>query len=372
MVGDRLIDTFVELVRIDSPSGAEAAVADYCARRLEGLGFSVSFDDTRQQTGSDTGNLFAQLPGDEPATLVLSAHMDCVQPCEGVEPLVGSDEISSAGETVLGADDKAGIAAILETATRLVESGRPRPTLRVVLTVAEEIGLQGAKALDAQAVNGDLCLVLDADGPVGGIVIGAPTHYTFVATFWGRASHAGVAPREGRSAIVMASRAIAAMKLGQVDEITTANIGSIEGGTATNVIAARVFVTGECRSLDSTRVEEVRAAMDTAMSQAAQAGEGSVDIRWTREYVGFASAEDSSAVGVVRDACARIGIEASTFTTGGGSDGNIFAAAGIPTLVLACGMRSVHSTEERIAISDLRALADLVESTAVAMAEARP
>lgn len=369
MAADRLIDTFVDLVRIDSPSGAESRVASYCAQRLEDIGFAVRFDDTREVTGSDTGNLLAELPGDAGATLVLSAHMDCVQPCEGVEPLVGAQEISSAGETVLGADDKAGIAAIIEAATRLVESGRPRPTLRVVFTVSEEIGLQGAKALDPSGIEGDVCLVLDADGPVGGIVIGAPTHYTFVATFWGRSSHAGVAPQEGRSAIVMASRAIAAMKLGRLDEQTTANIGSIQGGTATNVVPAQVTVTGECRSLDPDRVEQVRSVMDTALHEAARTGDGTVDVRWTREYVGFSSAEDSRAVALVRAACESIGIEASTFTTGGGSDGNIFAEAGLPTLVLSCGMQSVHSTAERMAIADLRALADLVEAVAVALAE---
>lgn len=365
----RLIDTFVDLVRIDSPSGSEAGVARYCADRLTALGFSVRFDDSRDRTRADTGNLIAELPGTVPGTLVLSAHMDCVQPCEGVEPVIGAEEISSAGETVLGADDKAGIAAIIEAAARVVAAGSARPAIRVVLTVSEEIGLQGAKALDPADAHGDLCLVLDADGPVGGMVVGAPTHYTFVATFWGKASHAGVAPEDGRSAIVMASRAIAAMSLGRVDECTTANVGTIEGGNATNVIAARVLITGECRSLDPDRVEDVRRSMDTVMHEAARAGGGTVDVSWTREYVGFSSAEDSQAVRLVSAACERIGVEPRTFTTGGGSDGNIFAEAGVPTLVLSCGMQSVHSTEERLALADLRGLADLVEAVVVVMAE---
>lgn len=367
---DRLLDTFLELVRIDSPTGEEAGVAAYCAERLRALGFSVRFDDSAPRTGSNTGNLIATLSGAAGArTLVLSAHMDCVQPCRGVEPILADGIVSSAGETVLGADDKAGVAVILEVAARLVESDASRADLRVVLTVGEEVGLTGAKALDPGDVTGDLCLVLDADGRPGGIVIGAPTHYTFVAQYHGVASHAGVAPEEGRSALVMAARAVAAMHLGRLDEKTTANIGTIEGGTATNVVPARAVVTGECRSLDRERVEEVRKTMDTILKQAAHAGSGTVDIAWTREYDGFGFDPGDPLVALVKKACAEASVETSTFTTGGGSDGNVFAALGIPTLVLACGMTGVHSTSESIATADLEALADIVTGVARLMVD---
>ncbi len=368
MTSDRLLETFLDLVRIDSPSCSEAAVASYCADRLAGLGFDVTFDTSAPVTGSDTGNLFARLSGSTDTRLVLSAHMDCVAPCLGVEPRVDDGVISSAGETVLGADDKAGIAAILEAVERLVTRSEPHPELLVVLTVSEETGLTGAKALDPTAVVGDLCLVLDADGAPGGIVIGAPTHYTFAATFHGKASHAGVAPEEGTSALVMASRAIAAMSLGRLDEQTTANIGSVDGGTATNVVPAMAHVTGECRSIDSGRVEDVRLQMDETMRDAAGAEGGTVDIVWTREYVGFSSNTEDEIVKLVADSCADVGLTPRTFTTGGGSDGNVFAAAGVPTLVLSCGMQAVHSTEERLNVADLQALTSLVEAVATRMA----
>ncbi|MDP2401179.1 MAG: M20/M25/M40 family metallo-hydrolase, partial [Actinomycetota bacterium] len=172
------------------------------------------------------------------------------------------------------------------------------------------------------------------------------------------------APEEGRSAIAMASRAICSMKLGRLDESTTANNGTISGGSATNVVPPKTTVTGECRSLDRSRVEQVRSAMDQVMREAARSGDGGVDIAWTREYEGFVTPQDSPALAIVAAACRDVDLKPSTFTTGGGSDGNVFAAHGVPTLVLSCGMRAVHSTAERIAVSDLHALADLVNAVA--------
>lgn len=368
---ERLLATFLDLVRIDSPSRLEQKCAIYCESALRGLGFSVGYDDSMRVTGSDTGNLIAELPGDVDSALVLSAHLDCVEPCMGVVPVICDGVIVSAGETVLGSDDKAGLAAILEAVRRLAESGQPRPTIRCVFTVQEEVGLLGAKALAPESVRGDLCLVLDAAGTPGGIVIGAPTHYTFVAEFTGRASHAGVAPELGVSAITAAANAIAAMQLGRLDPETTANIGSIGGGTATNVVAAKTTLTGECRSLDPQRVEEVRTAMHEAMNRAAHDAGGEVDVIWNLEYRGFALDEDSPQVDLVRAACGDIGLKAETFTTGGGSDANIIAAMGVPTVALACGMEGVHSTSEQLEVADLEALTALTVAVARRMAHAR-
>jgi tripeptide aminopeptidase len=365
---ERLLSTFLDLVRIDSPSRSEARCAAYCQRVLSDLGFAVRFDDSAPFTGSDTGNLIAELPGDAGSTLVLSAHLDCVQPCEGVEPRVVDGVVISSGDTVLGADDKAGLSAILETARRLVESGESRPTIRCVLTVQEEIGLIGAKALDGGAAQGDLCLVLDAAGKPGGIVIGAPTHYTFVAEVTGRAAHAGVAPETGVSAIEIVANAIASMELGRLDSETTANIGTVSGGTATNVVAARATVTGECRSLDPRRVEEVRARMHEAMKDAASKAGGLADIVWNLEYRGFITSANAPHVELVRDACADVGLDAGTFTTGGGSDANIIAATDVPTLALACGMEGVHGTSEQLEVADLEALTALTVAVARRMA----
>lgn len=360
MSDERLLATLLELVRIDSPSGSERAVADWCARELRALGLEVR---EGAPVGGECGNLVGTLAGTAPGrALTLCAHMDCVQPCEGVEPVVSGGIVRSAGDTVLGADDKAGVAAIVEALRRVRESGRPHADVRVVLTVGEEVGLRGAKELRAGDVAGDLALVFDADGEVGGVVTASPTHYTFVAQFRGRASHAGVEPEKGRSAIVMASRAVAAMRLGRLDERTTANVGTIEGGRATNVVAESTRLTGECRSLDEARVEEVRAEMDSVMREAARAGRGSVDVRWTREYSALSMAEDDLAVAMARAACGRAGVRARTYATGGGSDANIIAALGVPTLVLACGMRNVHGTGETIAVADLERCCALAEA----------
>lgn len=370
---DRLLGSFLDLVRIDSPSGEEAAVARHCRSVLEEMGFRVSADDTRSLTGSDTGNLIAELPGtvaDAPL-LLLCAHMDCVEPCRGIEPVVRDGVVSTAGETVLGADDKAGIAAIFEAIARVLGDGAPRGDIRVVLTVGEEWGLRGAKALAPAKVAADLCLVLDADGEPGNIVTAAPTHYTFVAEFTGTAAHAGVEPEKGRSALAMAAAAVCAMRLGRLDEHTTANAGAISGGTATNVIPAHVTLTGECRSLRRDRIEEVRLSMDAAMRAAAEERGGDVDVRWTLEYEAFQVPDDSPALRVVQAACTDAGLTPRTSSTGGGSDASVLAAHGVPTLVLACGMRSVHSAEEHIMVRNLEMTAELLRACILRMAGAQ-
>lgn len=354
---ERLLATFLDLVRIDSPSKRESACAAYCAAALEAAGCSVRFDNSAEKTGSDTGNLIAEFPGTAPGTLVLSAHLDCVQPCEGVEPVIAGGIVTSAGETVLGADDKAGLAAAIECVRRLGERDGARPTVRCIFTVQEECGLCGAKALAPTEVAGDVCLVLDADGTPGGIVTGAPTHYTFTAEFIGRASHAGVQPEAGVSAILMAADAIKRMPAGRIDERTTANVGTVEGGTATNVIAGRCRLTGECRSRDRATVESVKAQMDAAMKTAASEAGGSVEIEWTLEYEGFDVDPADPMLGAVSDACTAAGAQVRLYATGGGSDANIFAAKGVPTFALSCGMQGVHGTDEQIAVADLETLA---------------
>jgi tripeptide aminopeptidase len=357
----RLLDTFLDLVRISSPTGRERGVAEYAAAALRGAGCEVRFDETQAQTNADTGNLIAILPASaKGAAVALSAHMDCVDPCEGVEPIVEDGIVRSAGDTVLGGDDKVGVAAAIETVRRLSESREPYAEVRVVLTVSEEQGLIGAKALSAEDAAADVCLVLDADGPIGGIVTSAPTHYTFEARFVGRAAHAGVEPESGVSAIVMAADAIGRMELGRLDERTTANIGTINGGSATNVVAPACSVTGECRSRDRARVEEVRSTMDAALHDSAVAHGGAVEVAWALAYEGFEVPEDSPALHLVQAACKEIGASAHLYATGGGSDGNVIAALGIPTLVLGTGMAKVHTTDERLAVADLEALTDLL------------
>ena len=369
-MGDvRLLETFLELVRIDSPPGFEAATAAYCAAALLEAGCTVRFDDSATVTGSVVGNLIAELPGTAPGILGLSAHLDVVEPCRGIEPVITGGIVHSSGHTVLGADDRSGLAAIIEVVRRFAENGEAHPTLRVLFTVQEEVGLVGAKSLAVADTRCDLCLVLDACGVPGGIVVAAPTHYTFGATFRGRAAHAGVAPEQGLSAISMAARAVSRMRLGRLDDETTANIGSIRGGTATNVIPAACDLTGECRSLDNARCEQVRAEMDAALHAAADDAGGTVDVLWHFEYQGFRYPEDQPAVLLVAEACRDWGVEPRTYQTGGGSDANVFAASGLTALALACGMEGLHGTHEQIAVADLEALTGIVEAVARRMAK---
>ncbi len=365
MSDERLLATFLDLVRIDSPTFHEAAIARFCAAELEAAGARVRLDATAEATGSDTGNLIARLDTTGPgAHVVLSAHMDTVEPGCGVEPVVGEDRVvRSAGATILGADDKVGVATILETVRRLAESDDPHGPVTVILSVAEEVGLVGAKALDPAELEGaDFVLVLDAAGEIGSLVTSAPTHYTFRADFHGTASHAGVAPEDGCSALLMAARAVCAMELGRIDGATTANIGVIDGGVETNVVAAETVMTGECRSLDPSRIEEVRAAMEDAMRRAAADVGGSVDVAWTKAYVGYTVTPQDAVYRIVEAACADVGVAPRPTSTGGGADSNVFAAAGVPVLALGCGMKDVHSPQESVAVDDLELLTALLEA----------
>lgn len=367
----RLLDTFLEAVRIDSPSGEEAEFAAWCAARLRALGCEVRFDSSAAVTGSDTGNLIAELAGNAAGTtLVFSAHLDTVEPGRGIRPVVEDGVVRSQGDTILASDDKAGVAVILETLQVICEGGRPHAPVRVLFTTREEMGLLGAKALSPADCEGDLALVLDAHGGVGGIVTAAPTHHTFRAVFHGLAAHAGVEPEKGRSALRMAAVAVSRMPLGRLDAETTANVGEMRGGRATNVVADECLVTGECRSLDPARAEEVRIEMDRVMREAAAEMGGSVDPVWTKEYDGFRFDESDPVLALVEAAVRDAGFEPSRYPTGGGSDGNVLSGKGLKTLVMACGMSEVHGTSEHIAVADMagltRVLLALVERAASA------
>jgi tripeptide aminopeptidase len=357
----RVLETFLEAVRIDSPSGEEAAFAQWCAQRLREVGCSVRFDESGPVSGSDSGNLIAELAGSATGTVVvLCAHLDTVMPGRGIRPVVADGVVRSSGDTILASDDKAGIAAIIEALRLVQETRMVTAPVRMIFTTGEEMGLQGAKAISRDDCTGDVCLVLDAHGSVGGIVGAAPTQYTFRAEFTGVSAHAGVEPEKGRSALVMAAKAVCGMRLGRLDPATTANVGEIRGGTATNVVTASCVMRGECRSLDAEAAEAVRLEMDGVMRAAALDGGGTVDIDWNLEYPGFRFPPGDPGVELVAGALRSIGITPNVFDTGGGSDANVFTAKGLPSIVLACGMTDVHGTGESIAVADLVALVELI------------
>lgn len=358
----RLLDLFCELVRIESPSRHEAVMAARCADELRELGFTVRFDDSAAQTGADVGNLIAYLPGTAPGHVVLSAHMDTVEPCAGIEPVVEDGVIRSAGETILSADDKAGVAAIFEGMRSVLEEGAPRPDVTVLLTTCEEQHLLGSGALAPDMLPaGAPCYVFDADGAPGTIITGAPCHWTLEATFKGRAAHAGVVPEAGISAIQMAAAAIEAMPLGRIDEATTGNIGAITGGRATNVVPKECTLRGECRSLYPERAEVQKAAMTNALTQAAERFGGTVNINWEFDYGAVLYRKDDPLVQGVFRAAQAAGLTPRCHHDGGGSDANILAARGVRAVTLGIGMTSFHSSEEHILVADLEGTARLVE-----------
>lgn len=363
MNSERLLNTFLDMVHIDSLSRHEAAMAAHCRTVFEGMGFSVSIDNAGETVGSDTGNLIADLPGTGEGHIVLSAHMDCVDPCFGIEPVIEDGIIRSAGNTVLGADDKAGIAAIMEAVRCVLESGEAYPRITVILTICEELSLLGAGAFADDMFEGDVpCVVFDADGAPGTIIKGAPFHYTFKGVFHGRTSHAGVKPEAGISAIAAAADAVTRMRLGRLDERTTANVGMISGGREVNIVADICTIDGECRSLYEDRVEAVKAQLTESMQEAADAAGALVDITWRVDYPGILYGEDHPLMGMLTAAARKAGLEPCFKISGGGADANLFGMKGLMPVTIGIGMTNFHTTEEFIAVKDLEGTARFAEA----------
>ncbi len=345
-----VLDAFLALVRIDSLSGDEGAVAERLRGYLQDAGCQVWSD--------PVGNLLARRAGQGAGStlppLLLSAHMDTVEPGHGIQPRIVDGVVRSDGTTILGADDKAGVAAILTALRQTNGKGSSCCPVEVAFSVQEEVGLIGAKHLDLTQLASKTAIVMDSAGPVGSIVARAPSQDTMTIEITGQASHAGVAPEQGVSAVVVAARAIASMRLGRIDSETTANIGVIRGGMATNIIPAHVTMRGEARSLDEGRLKAQTSHMRECFETAAHELGAKVDFWVERSYSSINLSPESAVVRRVSRAMAAVGVEASLISTGGGSDANIFMGAGIETANLGFGMMRPHSVDEHIAVADLR------------------
>jgi len=352
MINDtRLLDTLLALVRIDSPSGEEVAMARELKARLRNLGLRVELDAMH--------NLVARLPG-QGAPFLLAAHMDTVMPGRGIKPVVKEGIVHSDGTTILGADDKAGLAVILEVLQNIVEENLPHPPLEVVVTVQEELGLLGAKGLDLSRVQAKMGVSLDCGGPAGTIVVSAPSQDSLFAVVHGKAAHAGAHPELGINAIVIAAEAIHNMRLGRLDEETTANIGIIHGGTARNIVPDRVELTGEARSRQAAKLEAQTASMVEALQVAARQFKATVDVTVTRAYTGYAFTESDTIVSKLMAACRAAGVEPNLMPTGGGSDANIFNAHGMQVVNTSMGADGEHTTDEHVGLSDMVTCAQIV------------
>ncbi|MBM7604553.1 tripeptide aminopeptidase [Metabacillus crassostreae] len=360
----RLLDEFLELVQVDSETKHEAAIAKVLKEKFSALGLDVVEDDTMSITGHGAGNLVCTLPATKDGidTIYFTSHMDTVVPGNGIKPSVKDGYVFTDGTTILGADDKAGLAAMLEAIKTIKEQSIKHGKIEFVITVGEESGLVGAKALDPSLMTAKFGYALDSDGKVGTIIVAAPTQAKVRATIYGKTAHAGVAPEKGVSAITIAAKAISKMPLGRIDHETTANIGRFEGGTQTNIVCDLVHILAEARSLIPEKMEKQVAAMKEAFETVAAEMGGRAEVEVEVMYPGFKFADEDHVVEVAKRASANIGRTSELQTSGGGSDANVIAGNGIPTVNLAVGYEDIHTKNEKMPIEELEKTAELVVS----------
>lgn len=359
-----VIKYFLRLVAIDSESLNERAMIDTLKLDLTELGAEISEDDCHKETGGNAGNLYAYFPGTiDKEPLLFCSHVDTVSPGKGIKASIKGDKIVSDGTTVLGADDKSGIAEIMIAIKRIKDSGVSHAPIEVLFTVSEEIGLLGAKGFDKSRLKSRFGYALDSH-VVGDLVTGAPSQNSWEATVIGVESHAGVAPEKGLNAIRMASEAIAAMPLGRIDFETTCNAGKISGGEATNIVPNKVRVLGEVRSHNPAKLQrlsdDIQHAFESTVARYSDRG-GKLDFICKNEYKAFSVPEDATVVQLAKKALNNLDIPCKIGSGGGGSDANIFAASGIQMIIAGTGMDNVHTVHECILIDELHRGAAFVE-----------
>ncbi|MET1031775.1 M20/M25/M40 family metallo-hydrolase [Domibacillus tundrae] len=368
---ERLLNEFLELVQIDSETKHEQTIAKSLTEKFTALGASVYEDDAAVKTGHGAGNLICTLPGNKLGVdpIYFTSHMDTVVPANGVKPVVEDGIVKTDGTTILGADDKAGLAAMFEMIRQLRERNIQHGDIQFIITVGEESGLVGAKALDPSLIKAKYGFALDSDGDVGNIIIAAPTQAKVTAHVYGKTAHAGVAPEKGVSAITMAAKSISRMPLGRIDEETTANIGRFEGGKATNIVCDYVQIIAEARSLDPAKMDEQTDKMKAAFEEVAAQMGGRADVEIDVMYPGFKFGADDHVVKVAQKAAAKIGRPSELLTSGGGSDANVIAGFGIPTVNLAVGYEDIHTVNEKMPVKELVKLAEMATAIVEIVAE---
>lgn len=361
-----IVEYFVTLAKIDSESKDERAMADKLKQDLLTLGAEVFEDDIHLQTGGNTGNIYAFFKGNtNQKPILFCSHIDTVKPGLGIKAHVEGDRIVSDGSTVLGADDKSGVAEIICGIEAILNSGHAHAPIEVLFTVCEEIGLLGAKYFDKSKLKSALGYALDTQD-IGDIVIGAPSQNSISISVFGKEAHAGVEPEKGINAIRVASEAIAAMPLGRIDFETTSNMGVISGGVATNIIPNKIEIKGEARSHNPLKLDQVCKDITQALEHSVNKhqnpyGKASYTIEIHREYDAFYIAEDDAPVALAKKAMHKLQIDPNIHKGGGGSDANILNAGGVPVAILGTGMHAYHTVNEYIETKDLILGAKLVE-----------
>ena len=360
MSEERLVERFVRLCEIPSITDDEREVTDAIAAELGELGIEFREDDAAEPARAGAGNLIATIPGREGAEGFISffAHVDTVPHHEPIRVVDDAGVLRSAGDTILGADNKAAVTVLMELGAGLI--AEPGPIgVELIFTVAEEQGLRGAAALDASALQSECGFVLDHATPIGEVITASPTYKKIVAEFRGVEAHAGIRPEAGRSAIEAASAAIATMDLGRLDEETTANIGTIGGGSAPNVVAGLCRIEAEARSVEAGKAEETAQRMVDTCTWAAGERGLDVDVMVETYFRGYRIKPTSRPLAMARAGLERCGIEPREVTTGGGSDANALRAGGFDALLLANGTEANHTSDESVAISELVRMLDV-------------
>ncbi len=351
---ERLVKTFMDLVKVDSETRHEGNFQKYLEERFRLLGVSVFADNAAALTGFGGNNLLCRYEGEEGRPAVFfSSHMDTVTPGQGIKPQIVDGNICSDQTTILGADDKAGIAIMLELIEVVKENHIPHGTIEFVISIGEESGLVGIKVFDCSQLRAKFGFILDNAGPVGSIVVGSPTHYWMNISIQGLAAHAGLEPEKGISALAIAVEAMAEMKLGRIDSETTANVGVIKGGTANNVVMDHLDISAEARSISKEKCEAQVKHMVERFEKAAAKHGGQVKIETTKMYEGFRFGEDTKVVQIASQAIQNIGSPVRFEESGGGSDTNIFNAEGYESANLSIGYEKVHTVYEYIPASEL-------------------
>jgi len=355
---ERLVNRFIEMVRIPSISFKEGEFSSYIKKEFERLNIRFKEDNAGKKIGSNANNLIGYLEGDgEP--FFICAHMDTVTPGENINPIILDGNIITDGNTILGADDKAAISAILEAITALKEDNIKVKRAEIVFTIAEEVGLLGAKNLDFSLLNSKFGYVLDADGDLGTVITKAPYHSRFYINIYGKASHAGAEPEKGVNAILLASEFLLESRWGKLDEETTGNVGIIRGGRATNIIPDEVYLEGEFRSLDNNKVEACFDNLKNSLKKI-ELKQGKWELKREDLYKGYSIKDDEDVIKNINNVFKKLGIELKLKSTIGGSDANIFNEKGIKALNVGIAIENPHSVEEKVKIDNLFNLSKIV------------
>lgn len=353
---ERMLAEFKEIVAVPCHTLQERPVFEMLRAKLEALGFTVEEDDAGEKLGGNCGNLWAFLPGNKggAVSVMLSAHMDGVEPCGGTTVVQKDGVLYSDGTTILGGDDKSGVVAILEGVRMLVEENAAHGDIQIFFTIAEEGGVNGSRCMDRSKIKAEVAYALDGEGAPGEIVIGAPGQYRYKISVHGKKAHGGVEPEKGINAIMIAAKALAEVKrYGRIDEETTCNIGIIGGGVATNVVPDLVVIEGDVRSRNNDKLEAIREEVVSTICNAVEKYGAKVTAEVEHKYSGFLIDTESTVVKLAKSACAMYGFAPDITQTGGGSDANFINAYGVPCVILGTGMQNVHTVEEFLKEEDL-------------------